>query len=114
MLIPRGCTRFFPVLGPAPNPETRITVHFVGRRLPVELRVTYYEQGTRNEYRITPVPQDVLRSARAGDYFILQERRDGSYWGAVGRDGEPLHAAIRADVGRAVGRITPREYLPFD
>jgi hypothetical protein len=29
-------------------------------------------------------------------------------------DGERLHDAIRGDVGRAVCRITPTEYFPFD
>jgi len=114
VLIPRTCTEFFPTLGPPPNPETRIMVYFLGRRTSVQLRVIYYQQRTRNEYRITPVPHDVLRGAQAGDYFILQEKPDGSYLGAVGREGDSIYLAVRADVGRAVGRVTPKDYLPVD
>src|SRR5688500_9139408 len=83
VLIPKGCVRFFPSLGTGANPEQTIDVYFPGKRHPVTLRLIYYNQGTRDEYRLTPVPHDVLRSTKAGDYILLKERGDGTYMGVV-------------------------------
>lgn len=112
ILIPKNCINFFPTLGPPPNPETRISASFDALNRPVDLRIIYYEQGTRNEYRMTPVPHQVLRNARAGDYFLLRENPDGTYTGAVARAGDPLHTIIQTSIGNRVGQITPADYLP--
>jgi hypothetical protein len=111
VLIPKHCVRFFPSLGPPPNPEIFIPIRFLAMGHTISLRIVYYEQGTRNEYRLTPVPHEVLRGVRAGDYFLIRDNDDGTYTGGVAKVGESLHLRIQNEVRGGAGRITPTDYL---
>ena len=86
VLIPRNCINFFPTLKGEINPESPIIVSF-----PTEpetavlgafkLRAVYYNQGTRDEYRLTPLPLSFR--ADPGDLFVMGKADDGESFQAV-------------------------------
>jgi hypothetical protein len=109
ILIPKGCVSFFPPLSGGANPEVAVSIWFGSA--PCEVRLVYYIQGTRDEYRLTPVPHEVLRSATAGDFFVLEESGDGRLSASLVRGTDPRHAELKRVLGREAGRVM--RFLPI-
>ncbi len=103
ILIPKNCVEFFPPLGTGANPETQLLVSFGNREVP--LRLVYYIQGTRDEYRLTPVPHDILRNAAVGEFLILERRDNGRFSGEVIPAGSSRYTAIERVMGSRPGRV---------
>ncbi len=109
ILIPKGCVSFFPPLTGMSNPEAMISARF-GAAVSSALRVIYYSEGTRNEYRLTPVPHDVIRNAVAGDIFVLDgPDTKGEYVGQVVKHGEAEYDALARRLGNAAGLVAVTE-----
>lgn len=72
IITPILCLGFFADPIGAVNPECEIAVQYEPTGSQQTVRFIYYNQATRNEYRITPVPADLLAEASAGDYFCME------------------------------------------
>ena len=79
ILVPKRCTRFFPTLPDGSNPEDGVRVEFPQEGRTVHLRYIYYNRLTRDEYRLTPVPVDILERVEEDDLFVVRPLGENSY-----------------------------------
>lgn len=103
ILIPKDCVDFFPPLGRGANPETQLAVSFGNTEVP--LRLVYYIQGSRDEYRLTPIPHGILRNAAVGDYLVIERLDNGRFSGEVIPAGSSRYTAIERVMGGRPGRV---------
>jgi hypothetical protein len=105
ILVPKSCVSFFPNLGEGENPETTLDVYYPAVRSFENLRFIYYNQETRDEYRLTPVPDSVLQQARAGDLFVLSKTSENEYSAEVITTGDTRHSGLESELGGYAGRV---------
>ena len=109
ILVPKDCTGFFPILGRRGNPEISIRVLFLALESTVKIRFIYYRRGTRDEYRLSPVPARVLSGVKAGDYFLMWRLRGRQYVAIVAKTGGKLHRLLLKKVGSRAGVVLPKD-----
>jgi hypothetical protein len=108
ILVPRDCLGFFPIPVGVVNPECEIAVQYEPTGSQQNVRFIYSNQATRNEYRITPVPTDLLAEASAGDYFCMENDGGDLFLCWIVKKGSTSHKVYGREIEDGAGVILDR------